>query len=142
MNWYNSNKLYLKKLQHLCEFHVGETITSIQKCSLVAGGREVLLYTTFLGRVGALVPFVSKEDVDFFQTLEMHLRGLAPPLCGRDHLSFRSAFQPVRNVVDGDLCEMFHTIPLGKRRAVAEDMDRSVAEVSKKLEDLRNRAAF
>ncbi|KAI9314019.1 CPSF A subunit region-domain-containing protein [Zopfochytrium polystomum] len=130
------------KIQHLCEFHVGETITSLQKTSLVAGGREVLLYTTILGRVGVLVPFVSKEDVDFFQTLEMHLRGSSPPLLGRDHIAFRSVYQPVRNVVDGDLCEMFHVVAPEKRRAIAEDMDRSVAEVSKKLEDLRNRVAF
>ncbi|KAI8608941.1 CPSF A subunit region-domain-containing protein [Chytriomyces sp. MP71] len=130
------------KLQHLTEFHVGETVTSIHKTSLVAGGREVILYTTFLGRVGILIPFASKEDVDFFQSLEMHLRSTAPPLCGRDHISFRGSYFPVKNVIDGDLCELFNVIPLEKRRAIAEDLDRSVGELAKKLEDLRNRVAF
>ena len=36
-----------------------------------------------------LVPFSSNEDHDFFQHLEMHMRGENPPLCGRDHLSYR-----------------------------------------------------
>lgn len=38
---------------------------------------------------GALYPFTSREDVDFFTHLEMHLRQEAPPLSGRDHLAFR-----------------------------------------------------
>jgi CPSF A subunit region len=56
---------------------------------------------------GVLLPFTSREDVDFFSHLEMHLRQDHPPLCGRDHLSFRSAYFPVKDTVDGDLCEQF-----------------------------------
>ncbi|KAJ3068360.1 Splicing factor 3B subunit 3 [Podochytrium sp. JEL0797] len=130
------------KLQHLAEFHIGETITSIHKTSLVAGGREVILYTTLLGRVGILIPFVSKEDVDFFQSLEMHMRQTAPPLCGRDHIAYRGPYFPVKGVVDGDLCEVFNVVPIEKRRGIAEELDRSVGELAKKLEDLRNRVAF
>ncbi|KAI8837822.1 splicing factor 3B subunit 3-like protein [Chytridium lagenaria] len=130
------------KLERICEFHVGETITSLQKASLVAGGREVLVYTTFLGRIGVLIPFISKDDVDFFQTLEMHMRQELPPLCGRDHLAFRSSYVPVKNVIDGDICEFFNLLPLETRRSSAEELDRTVAEVAKKMEDLRNRSAF
>ena len=36
-----------------------------------------------------LYPFTSKEDCDFFQHLEMHMRQEHPPLLGRDHLAFR-----------------------------------------------------
>ena len=39
-----------------------------------------------------LVPFTSNEDHDFFQHLEMHMRGENPPMCGRDHLSYRFVF--------------------------------------------------
>ena len=45
--------------------------------------------------------------MDFFLHLEMHLRQDHPPLCGRDHLSYRSAYFPVKDVIDGDLCEQF-----------------------------------
>ena len=57
-----------------------------------------------------MLPFTSREDVDFFQHLEMHLRQEAPPLAGREHISFRSAYFPVRDVIDGDLCEQFSQV--------------------------------
>lgn len=59
---------------------------------------------------GALVPFTSREDVDFFQHLEMHLRQENPPLTGRDHLAFRGSYLPVKDVIDGDLCEQFSQV--------------------------------
>ena len=48
--------------------------------------------------------------MDFFTHLEMHLRQENPPLSGRDHMSFRSAYYPVRDVVDGDLCEQYSQV--------------------------------
>ena len=68
---------------------VGDILTSITKTSLAAGGREVLLYTGFLGTVGALIPLVSREDVEFWSMLEMHLRSENQSLIGRDHLAYR-----------------------------------------------------
>ncbi len=43
----------------------------LTKVSLVSGGRDVLVYTTISGAVGALVPFASTDDVEFMTTLEM-----------------------------------------------------------------------
>lgn len=76
--------------------------TSIQKTQLVAGGRDILVWTGLQGTLGVLVPFVSREDVDFFQTLEQHLRGEEAPLAGRDHLIYRSYYVPVKGMIDGD----------------------------------------
>ena len=56
---------------------------------------------------GALLPFTSREDMDFFSHLEMHLRQEHPPLSGRDHMSYRSSYFPVKDVIDGDLCEQY-----------------------------------
>ena len=89
-----------------------------------------------------LVPFNSSEDADFFQQLEMHMRQESKFLTGRDHLSFRSYYFPQKSVVDGDLCEGFSLLPVERQRSVAEDMDRALAELSKKLEDIRTRYAF
>ncbi|ORY72192.1 splicing factor 3b, subunit 3, 130kDa, isoform CRA_b [Leucosporidium creatinivorum] len=124
----------------IAHYHVGDIITSIQKVSLVAGGREVLLYTGVMGTVGVLVPFVSNEDVDFFSTLEMHLRTEAPSLVGRDHLAYRSAYAPVKSVVDGDLCNQFGLLSMQKQAGIAGDTDRTVAEVLKKLEQAAGHA--
>jgi len=126
------------KLEHVAQFYVGDMVNTITKASLSYGGPEVLLYTTLTGSIGALVPFTSREDVDFFSTLEMQLRSEHPPLCGRDHLAYRSYYFPVKNVIDGDLCEQYLSLDPIKQRAIAEELSRSPAEVLKKLEDLRS----
>lgn len=131
-----------QKLTTISSFHVGETVTSLQKSSLIAGGSEALVYTTLAGTVGVLVPFTSHEDHDFFQHLEMHMRSEIDSMVGRDHMSFRSAYTPIRNVIDGDLCELFGSLEHSKQVTVALDLDRNPNEVSKKLEDIRTRYAF
>lgn len=49
-----------------------------------------------IGNVGVLLPFSSREDIEFFSNLEGHLRQDHKSLAGRDHLSFRSYYQPVK----------------------------------------------
>ena len=90
------------RLALMAHFFPQDLPTSIQKTQLVAGGRDVIVWTGFMGTLGILVPFVSREDVDFFQTLEQHLRAEDAPLCGRDHLIYRSYYVPVKGVIDGD----------------------------------------
>ena len=99
----------------------------------------MLLYSTIFGTIGALVPCVSKEDVEFFTHLEMHMRQHSPSLVGRDHLSFRSYYFPVKAVVDGDLCEQFSAIDYAKQKAIATDLARTPNDVAKRLEEIRNR---
>ena len=36
------------------------------------------------------------QDIDFFQHLEMYMRAELPNLVGRDHMSFRSYYMPVK----------------------------------------------
>lgn len=127
------------RLQAMNNFHVGETITAMQPVALQPGGRELLLYATINGAIGVLYPLASRTDVDLFQHLEMHMRQEAPPLLGRDHLSYRSSYVPVKDVVDGDLCSQFGRLPMDKQRAVAAELDRVPGEVMKKLEDVANR---
>eukprot|EP00879_Flechtneria_rotunda_P016767 GHRR01017550.1.p1 GENE.GHRR01017550.1~~GHRR01017550.1.p1 ORF type:complete len:1036 (+),score=359.64 GHRR01017550.1:786-3893(+) len=127
------------KLDNTTQFHVGDTITTLSRAVMQPGGNEVLLYGTIMGGIGAFFPFQAKEDKDFFMHLEMHLRQEHPPLSGRDHLAFRSAYFPVREVVDGDLCSQFPALPLAKQQAVAQELDRTPGEVLKKLEDMRNK---
>lgn len=126
------------KLETLINFHIGETCNSLAKASLVPGVPEALIYSSVMGAIGALVPFASREDVDFFSHLEMHMRQENPPLCGRDHLSYRSYYFPVKNVIDGDLCEQYTTLDSAKQRSIAQELDRTPQEVMKKLEDIRN----
>ena len=129
------------KINQVTQFHVGETICALTKGTLQAGGLESMIYATLMGTLGALMPFGNREDVDFCTHLEMHMRQELPPLLGRDHMAFRSSYFPVKDVIDGDLCEMFTVLPHEAQKRVAEDMDRTVSEVLKKLEDLRAKVA-
>lgn len=129
------------KVNHAVQFHVGETVCALTKATLQAGGMESIIYATLMGSVGALMPFVSREDVDFCTHLEMHMRQEAPPLLGRDHMAFRSSYFPVKDVIDGDLCEQYTTLHADVQGRIAEDMDRTPAEILKKLEDLRAKVA-
>lgn len=85
-----------RQAEEIVQFHVGELVVSLQKERLSASAHEVVLYATNMGAIGALLPVKSRDDIDFLKHLEMHLRQEAPPLCGRDHIFFRSAFFPVK----------------------------------------------
>ncbi|XP_078444050.1 spliceosome-associated protein 130 A [Wolffia australiana] len=127
------------KVEEIVQFHVGDVITCLQKASLIPGGGECVIYGTVMGSLGAMLPFTSREDVDFFSHLEMHLRQEHPPLCGRDHMSYRSAYFPVKDVIDGDLCEQFPSLTPELQRKIADELDRTPGEILKKLEDIRNK---
>jgi splicing factor 3B subunit 3 len=45
----------------------------------------------------------------------------------------------VQDVIDGDLCEQFPTLPLDLQRKIADELDRTPGEILKKLEDIRNK---
>ena len=45
----------------IMNYHVGETVLSLQKTTLIPGGSESLVYTTLSGGIGILVPFTSHE---------------------------------------------------------------------------------
>ncbi|KAJ3708266.1 hypothetical protein LUZ61_011971 [Rhynchospora tenuis] len=127
------------KVEEIVQFHVGDVVSCLQKASLIPGGGDSIIFGTVMGSLGALLAFTSREDVDFFSHLEMHMRQEHPPLCGRDHMAFRSAFFPVKDVIDGDLCEQFPTLPLDMQRKIADELDRTPSEILKKLEDIRNK---
>jgi splicing factor 3B subunit 3 len=135
--WDSSRDDTTARMETLCQYYVGEVVTSMTRSSLVAGGAECLIYVTVTGRIGALVPFTSREDVEFFTQLEGYLRTNAARPTGRDPQSYRSYYAPVMHVVDGDLCDAFNSLPHDEQTKIADQLDRSVGEIMKKLEDTR-----
>lgn len=86
-----------------------------------------------------MLPFESKEELDFFTHLEMYLRIEAQSLCGRDHVSFRSSTSPLKDVVDGDLCEQYSALAFEQQKVLAEELEKTPQEIVRKLEEMRNR---
>ncbi|KAL9654254.1 hypothetical protein ABK040_010286 [Willaertia magna] len=131
-----------QKATEIVKFYVGDMITSMTKTSLIPGGPTVLIYVTVTGAIGIFIPFTSKKDIDFFTQLEMQLREKNPPLCGRDHLAYRSYYFPVKSVIDGDLIEQYNILDLRTKETIAKELDKKINEISKKIEDIRNQTGI
>lgn len=130
------------RLETRAHFFANDIPTSIQRTALVAGGSDVLFWSGISGTLGLLVPFVSREDVAFFTSLEQALRAEAPPITGRDHLMYRGYYVPVKGVIDGDLCERFMSLSYDSKQKVAAELDRGIKDVEKKVGEMRTRVAF
>lgn len=126
------------KLECIAHYYLGETVTSLTKRAMILGGSEILIASTIAGGIYSFIPFTVKDDVAFYQHLEMFMRQESPNLCQRDHLAYRSYFVPVKNTIDGDLCERFAALSVAKQKEFAASVDRTPAEIMKKLEDTRN----
>ena len=134
------------KLDRLCEFHVGQVITGLGRGSLLVGGRMVLLYCTVSGTVGAFTPMQHRSTGIALQGLEAAIRDLCHDsdtlplisLTGRHQLLLSTAGQPVRAVIDGDLCHAgldCHYLPPDLSGRVCAAIDREPMEVSRMLCD-------
>ncbi|KAH7305813.1 CPSF A subunit region-domain-containing protein [Stachybotrys elegans] len=130
------------RLDLMMHVFVQDIPVSITKSNLVVGGQDVIVWAGLQGTIGALIPFLTREDVDFFQTLELHMRSQDASLIGRDHLMYRGYYAPVKDVIDGDLCERYRLLPVDAKRTIAAELDRSVREVERKISNVRTRSAF
>ena len=121
-----------------CSFHVGTLVQWVSRASL-GGLHESLVYGTLQGGIGAFAALGVQSDISFFEQLSLLLRDQDLSLVGRDHLSFRSTYAPSRHVIDGDLCDLFTTLPHDKQATIAKEMDRDIRDILRKLEDVRDR---
>jgi splicing factor 3B subunit 3 len=121
------------RLALMAHYFTQDIPTSISKTNLVVGGQDLLLWSGLQGSIGVFIPFVTREDADFFQNLEAHMRSEDPPLAGRDHLMYRGYYAPVKGMIDGDLCERYMLLPNDKKQMIAGELDRSVREIERKI---------
>jgi len=129
------------KFEAVASFHVGDPVMALVRTTLAPGGSEVLLYATVAGQIGCFLPLATREEADFFTMLEMHLRQELPPLCGRDHMAYRSYHFVIKDCVDGDLVELYGLLPSDVQAQIAAALDqqgiRSPGDVFKRIEDVR-----
>ena len=126
------------KVELLHHYYLGEIPTSITCTSLKAGHAPVFMVATISGGLYAIKSTSSKTEGNIFQQLEMFMRQEYHNLCQRDHLSFRSYYHPVKNMIDASLCERYLVMPSNKQEEFASNLDYSVVDVMKRLEELRS----
>ncbi|KAG7422627.1 Pre-mRNA-splicing factor rse1 [Fusarium oxysporum f. sp. rapae] len=130
------------RFDSVAHFFTQDIPTSITKASLVVGGQDVIVWSGLQGTIGVLIPFVTREDADFFHALEVRMRIHDPSPVGREHLMYRGYYEPVKGVIDGDLCELYRSLPVEKKQHIAGELDRSAKEIERKISDIRSRYAF
>jgi splicing factor 3B subunit 3 len=132
------------KVEVINQYYLGEIPTAMIATKKKEGESsnvnkaEVIIVATISGGIYALSPNKSSTETHFFTQLEMFMRQEYTNLCHRDHLSFRSMYGPVKNVIDISLCERFMSMPYAKQKEFAESVDRELSTVIKKLEEIRN----
>ncbi|GMM58310.1 U2 snRNP complex subunit [Maudiozyma humilis] len=140
------------RLELANHFYLNDIVTSLAVVRDVQrSGRELLVYTGLQGSIGVLVPVLSSGEARLLRGLEGAVERLeesadavtAPEdvtvlasrkvpavegrytLVGRDHSSYRGYYAPVRNVIDGDLCETFFDLPPLEQRLVCAAMPKA-----------------
>ncbi|KAL0224952.1 hypothetical protein RCL1_002864 [Eukaryota sp. TZLM3-RCL] len=122
-------------------FYVGSVVTSITKLESSVSSltrEEVLLFTCLDGSIRILKPFASRTDALLCKNLEEFLAkqvNLSAPL-QRSHVSFRSMYFPVKNVVDLDLCRKFFSLTNETREEFCTANGSSLFEVERLVRDL------
>ncbi|KAI0559796.1 splicing factor 3B subunit 3 SF3B3 [Gracilaria domingensis] len=99
--------------------------------------QNAIIYATMDGAVGVLVPLAAWNDAEFVRLVEHEMRRRYTTICGRDHLAYRSSFYAVKNVVDGDLCEMLGALPHEDILKCCNVIGQPVSEVMRRIEELR-----
>lgn len=99
--------------------------------------QEAVVYATMDGAVGVLAPLATWNEAEFARLVEHEMRRRYSTVCGRDHLAYRSAFYALKNVVDGDLCEMLRALPHEEVIKCCSSIGQSVSDVMKRIDELR-----
>ena len=129
--------------------HVGSIVTGLSlgdlrqlasKYSDTSIEDGVIIYVTIDGAIGVLCPFKIRNDGLVLEALEQEMRErtLGRSLVGRDHLSWRSNYFPVKRVVDGDLCELWKGVGWDEKVEIAKRLDREVSDIDRILHRYRD----
>ena len=107
-----------KRVDLVAHYFANDIPVSMQRTQLLSGGENVIFWAGLQGTLGALIPFQSRRQYKMFQQLELLLRNDDKPMSGRDHLAYRSYYNPVKSVIDGDLIERFLVLGHDKRESI------------------------
>lgn len=133
------------RVDTIANYFANDIPISIQKTILLSGGERIIFWAGLQGTLGALIPFNSRRSHKMFQQLELQLRSDDKPLSGRDHLAYRSYFNPVKTVIDGDLIERFLVLSRDKRESIAAQLtgaEWTTAMIDEAIWNMRGLYAF
>lgn len=101
--------------------HIGATVTSMYRSG------SAIRYGTAHGARGALLVIETESEAALLRSVERWC-GTMASVVGRDHTKFRSTFYALKNVIDGDICE----IAVAKQ----ESLTQIASQVGRRPEDV------
>lgn len=142
------------RLTNECEYHLGDLVTSLATRE-GQGMQPTVIYGGVLGLIGCFAPLASKQEAEYFLRLQYLMEKHfaydfadfdrdqhIPNLLGKDHLKYRSSFNPHKNVIDGDFLALFPSLrPLLKLK-IAGGLERTPAQVESKIDSMRTRCVW
>lgn len=135
------------RLETCGEFHLGEAVNRFREGSLVMRPSDTpgaapltTIFATVAGAIG-VVASLSKQEYDFFRSVEQSINNVISGVGGLDHKKWRSfsserKHTPAHGFIDGDLVESFLDLNRGKMEEVAKPLGITVENLRKRIEDL------
>ncbi|KAL7715362.1 Splicing factor 3b subunit 3 [Entamoeba marina] len=139
------------------QWYVGDVITSlivsevwrgekndVEKGSLeeLKDNKNVIVYSTLMGRIGVLIPLNWREDEEFFVKLESEIKQNYHPLLRTNFDAYRSSLYPSIGIVDGDLCEFYAQMDDQQQLEIAQNMNSTPTEIKLKCEEFKHSKIF
>ncbi|EKE39583.1 hypothetical protein ENUP19_0055G0074 [Entamoeba nuttalli] len=158
----NSNQLNLTDIiplsNEIVQWYVGDVVTSVSVNEIWKGitdntneytfeeqikeNKNVIIYSCLMGRIGVLIPFNFREDVEFFSKLEMEIKNNYSPLLSNSFDSYRGTNYPGIGVIDGDLCDYFNQMDPKLQLQIANNLEMTPVQIQLKCEQFKHSKLF
>ena len=128
------------KFTEIVSYYFVNVITSIQCASIGFKNKDQILIGDVEGRIGVLIPFDYKNQLDFFRHLEMFLKNPEfgkKNVVGRNHVIFRSYYGSAKGIIDGDFCEEFFGLERKLKEEVLEGLEIREGQVLDMFEEIK-----
>ncbi|CAI5758356.1 unnamed protein product [Candida verbasci] len=134
-----NNIFPIYKLSNFGEFYIPDIITCFNKGSLINSNQECIIYSGVQGTIGFLLPLLTKSEIELLSNLQIELGSYVSNELGKDFFKYRSYYNPIKNIIDGDYIEKFLSLKNDEKVKIGKKLKKSSNEIEKKLIDLRNR---
>jgi splicing factor 3B subunit 3 len=117
-------------------FYLGGAVTGVVPCNLGYCTQSVVLVGSLNGSISAIFPMGNSDDASFLQQLQNAMTvemDTTRNICGRNHRSYRSIFEPTKGTIDGDVCMLYCRLNDEEKSRVAANFEKSALEVTDRL---------
>lgn len=122
-----------KNFELLSHYFISDIPMNFHKLNNI---NQSLVYTCLQGKIGVLLPLITKSEIKFFQNLQQEI--LDTNFVNLMNFSkFRGYYVPSSNILDGDLIELFTNLTQSQKSKISLKLDKSIPEIEKRIVEIR-----